>query len=174
MRFWYVLFVKTACEHKTVNEINTTWKIDGLIPFIPMKDTKFKIRGEVTQEKHPLFPGYIFIETEIADIEFMSATRQLIAQSPNILKLLSYYIGIYAMKIDEQQTLIRLYNPARCVEMSRGFIEGDHIIIIDGPLSRCESRIKKINRHRMQAVIEIEMMGSLREVIVGLEIIRKV
>lgn len=42
-----------------------------------------------------------------------------------------------------------------------------------GSLIGCEGFIKKINRHRREAVIEVEFMGRLISVSVGLEIVKR-
>ena len=52
-------------------------------------------------------------------------------------------------------------------------IVGDRVTITEGPLAGYESYIKKINRHKMEAVVQIEMMNAPRDVTVGLEIVKK-
>jgi transcriptional antiterminator NusG len=61
-----------------------------------------------------------------------------------------------------------------CATGSVGFIEGDMIRITSGVLVGKESQIKKINRHKREAVVELEMMGALREVRLMLEVIKKI
>jgi len=60
------------------------------------------------------------------------------------------------------------------IESSIGFIEGDRIYIEKGPLEGRESMIHKINRHKMEALIDLEIMGGLRQVAIGLEVLRKI
>ena len=57
--------------------------------------------------------------------------------------------------------------------MSTGYIEGDHIIITDGPLKGYEALIKKIDRHKRIAFIEINLLNQPNIIKVGLEIISK-
>lgn len=51
---------------------------------------------------------------------------------------------------------------------------GDRIQILDGSLKGLESIVRKVNRHKRQAWIEIEFMGDIRLVSVALEIVEKV
>ena len=178
---WYVLFVKTGYEHKTVGDINRGWKVDGLRPFVPMYDARFKQAGRIIQEKRRLLPGYVFVEMDIDEIDFYIMTYPLILRTEHAYKVLRYNAKHrdstdYSFKIkeEEQQVLLKLYNDAYCVEMSQGFIEGDRIIITEGSLIGLESYIKKINRHKMEALIELELMGDIRELTVGLEIVSKI
>ena len=87
--FWYVLFAKTGHEEKAVKEINRLWQIENLITFIPMYDAKFRKQGKLISEKRKLFPGYVFIETEISGSDFYTAVRDFISRSKYLLKLLS-------------------------------------------------------------------------------------
>lgn len=47
-------------------------------------------------------------------------------------------------------------------------------MITDGPMIGRESQIKRIDRHKMIAIVEIELMGAKREMKLGLEIIKKI
>ncbi|MNI87243.1 KOW motif protein [compost metagenome] len=78
------------------------------------------------------------------------------------------------MRDCERQVLESLCNDRYCIECSTGIIEGDNIRIIEGPLKGRSSIVKKIDRHKRQAVIQLEFMGDIRLVNVALEIISKV
>lgn len=59
------------------------------------------------------------------------------------------------------------------VDMSCGVIENDKIIITDGPLMNLEGYITKIDRHKRIAYVDVELLGKITRVQVGLEIISK-
>ena len=171
---WYVLFVITGMEHKAVDEISRFWRIDGVRPFVPMHEACFK--KDVFQKRR-LFPGYIFVEAALGETEFSINTYSRIAQSRFLIRLLRYggrdnYS--FVMNEKEREIFTKLYNDEHCVEMSQGFFEGDRVVITDGPLIGFESCIKRINRHKMEATLELELMGSIRLVTVGLQIVEKV
>ncbi|MCL2050343.1 MAG: antiterminator LoaP [Lachnospiraceae bacterium] len=175
--FYYILFGKTGYEQKIVNEINKHWRFDGLKPFIPMYDARFRKAGKVCLEKRRLCPGYVFIESEISGTEFYLAAYPYIVRSENAFKLLRYGLGhdnlSFEMNAKEYLAFMSLYNEEYCVEMSKGLIVNDLVKITDGPLQGFESKIKKINRHKLEAVVEMEIMGRLTDVRVGLEVIEK-
>ena len=184
--FWYVVFVKTGHEHKVVTEINKAWKTNDFMPFVPMYDAKFRKGGIIIPEKRRLFPGYVFIETQLGGTEFCLTANPFISGSQNALKILRYGRHYesdisFQMKNDEASILRKLCNDEHCIGMSRGIvlgksgiIRGDMIRIIDGPLAGHESRIIGVKRHKMEAIIELEIMGSLREVSVGLELVERI
>ena len=70
--------------------------------------------------------------------------------------------------------LLRLCDDDRYVESSSGIIIGDSVYIKEGPLKGYESIIRKIDRHKRKAIIELEFMGAVRQVAVALEIVEKV
>ncbi|MCL2406401.1 MAG: antiterminator LoaP [Defluviitaleaceae bacterium] len=177
----YVLFVKTGYEQQTAYKISQVWKIDGLQPFIPMYDTYFKKNGMMKLEKKETFPGYVFIETIFEGKDFYLTIKPFILLSQNTFKLLrhgnecgSENCSGFEMMNDERKSFMRLYNNKYCIEMSQGFIENDLVVITKGPLKGFESQIKKIYRHKSEAVVEVRMMGRVCEMKVGLEIISKV
>jgi len=180
MIFWYVLYVITGSEKKAVNEIDKVWKISEINPFIPERVDYFRKQGSELTEKNLLFPGYVFIETQISAIDFFTMTSRKIQRSKFMRRLLSYNNSYdysdysFAMREEERQTIQRICNNEFCVDMSQGFIEGNHVIITSGPLIGFESHIKKVNRHKRKAVLEIDIMGAKRDIIVGLEIIQKI
>jgi transcriptional antiterminator NusG len=54
-----------------------------------------------------------------------------------------------------------------------GFCEGDKVRVTSGALVGLESLIKKVNRHKREAIVEMEMMGDVRRVKLMLEVVEK-
>ena len=57
--------------------------------------------------------------------------------------------------------------------MSEGVIEGDRIVVLKGPLVNRTGWIRKINRRKRTAYLEIEMFGRTIQTKIGLGIVRK-
>ena len=57
--------------------------------------------------------------------------------------------------------------------MSVGVIEGDRVIVTEGPLKGHEAQITKIDRHKRAAYLDMRMFGRHKTIKVGLEIVRK-
>lgn len=58
--------------------------------------------------------------------------------------------------------------------MSKGIIEGERTIVLSGPLKGKEGYIKKIDRHKRKAWLEVELFGRIQNIQLGLEIVSKV
>lgn len=74
---------------------------------------------------------------------------------------------------EEVELLMRIGTDKQLVEMSSGIIENDRVRILSDPLMGMEGNIRRIDRHKRIAYLEIEMFGRTVEMKVGLEIIRK-
>ena len=74
---------------------------------------------------------------------------------------------------EEAIFLLKFGKEKHIVDLSQGYIEGDKINIISGPLVGYEGMIKKIDRHKRVAYIEVKLFDQITMVQVGLEIIGK-
>ncbi|WP_226001902.1 antiterminator LoaP [Paenibacillus sp. BJ-4] len=171
---WYVFFVRTGREERVKQLFNEWLDSEVYKPFIPLQERLFKVAGTVKKELAPLFPSYVFIESNLPDLQFVTNANSVICTSSDIIRLLRYSKLEASMRDSERQMLESLCNDSYCIESSTGIIEGDNIRIIDGPLKGRSSIVKKIDRHKRQAVIQLEFMGDTRLVNVALEIISKV
>ena len=66
-----------------------------------------------------------------------------------------------------------LLGGSQVVAMSEGYIEGDEIIVLSGPLIGRTAQIKKIDRHKRVAYLDVQMCGRTKTIKLGLEIVRK-
>jgi transcriptional antiterminator NusG len=80
----------------------------------------------------------------------------------------------FELKEAELNFLKGLLNEEHCVEMSHGYIVGGLATITEGSMVGYEGYIKKVNRHKREAILEFELMGSTREITVGLNIIKRI
>lgn len=172
---WYILFTRTGREGKVEQLLKERLDTDIYLPFIPMLETLFKNSGQVRKELKPLFPSYVFIESEISRLEFVNDIRSIIFNSKDVLRYLRYGDSDeIAMREQEKCMLFSLCNDDHCIESSRGIIEGNNVYIKEGPLKGKESIVRKIDRHKRRAIIDLDFMGSVRQISVALEIVEKI
>ena len=74
---------------------------------------------------------------------------------------------------DERDWFLAFSDAAHVVRMSEGVIEGDTVKVTRGPLMGREGLIRKIDRHKRRAYLEVTMFGRTIPASVGLEIVRK-
>jgi transcriptional antiterminator NusG len=173
--YWYVLFTRTGREGKVEQLLKKRLDADAFAPFIPMLETLFRISGQVRKELKPLFPGYVFIESELPGVEFIKSVGTIIAYSRDIIRFLRYEnTDEIAMREHERRALMGLCNDPYCIESSSGIIVGNRVYINEGPLKGLESIVRRIDRHKRRAIVELNFMGMVKQVNVALEIVQKV
>lgn len=138
--------------------------------YIPEREVAEKRDGRWVRAVKRLLPGYVFVRTDDPDT-LAAGLRGL----PGFSRLL----GVSGERFlpltpGEEAWLGALANPeTHVVELSQGVIEGDRVRVSAGPLMGLESAIRKVDRHKRTAWIEVSLMGRTKLVKVGLEIVRK-
>lgn len=135
------------------------------------RERKQKYRGEWQKRKEKLFPGYLFMDLDATQVE---PVREVLRRATEHAKVLKTGDELYPIHVQEEQLLRRLTGDTTNVEVSVGVIEGDKIVVREGPLVGMEGMIKRIDRHKRMAVLEVELFNRISEVKVGLEIVEKV
>ena len=163
---WYVLFVRGGMEEK----IRDFFLSQGLNAFIPKMKVVFRKQGISELVEKIMFPGYLFIESELEQAAMDEQIKELRMQKTGIVKLLKFdKEGTPALRSEEKDYLERLLGKNKVLEHSTG-----QVIITEGPLQGFESQIVKIDRHKRRAVLELELCGQPRRVSVSLEIVQKI
>lgn len=137
--------------------------------FIPQYETMKRFRGEWQLRTETLLPGYLFVITNQP-----SAMALQLRKVPEFTRLLGND-DMFTPLADQEAALIGTFTDIdhRTIRMSEGVIEGDEIVILKGPLMNQQALIKKVDRHKRIAYLELEMLGRTVNVKVGLEIVRK-
>ena len=169
MERWYAVQVRTGRE-EAVLQLSKKM-IDGSVLkecFIPYYERMKRYQGEWHKEQYILFPGYIFLVTEQVDELFWELKKV-----PGLTKILGDGMEFVPIKEEEKVILQKMGGSDHIAEMSKGYVIGDIVTVISGPMKEMKGKIKFIDRHKRLAVIEIEMFGRKTEVRLGLEIVMK-
>lgn len=170
MSSWYVVQVATGRE-EAMCELIERVAPDGVLEecFTPRFETQKKVRGEWVGVRPVLFPGYLIVVTDRVD-ELWAALRRM----SEFTRLLS--VGeAFAPLSDEDRAWLSVFTErgSRTVPMSMGVIEGDRVLVTSGPLMGREALIKRVDRRRSIAYLELEMFGRTLTTKVGLGIVKR-
>lgn len=166
---WYVIQVMTGNEESICREIiqiTNSELYDRC--FVPMSELQHKVKGKYISIMKPLFPGYLFIISD--HIEEIQAALWKVAKFTRILRAGSTFVPL---EKEEVENLRSLTDKAFNITLSKGFIEGNRIYITEGPLKDQEGLIRKIDRHKRMAIVEMPFLGKTTSVRVPLEIVEK-
>lgn len=167
---WYVVQVATGRE-RAMCELIGRVAPKGLVGecFSPRYQTQKKVKGEWLDVECPLLPGYVIVDT--AEPELLMQTLRKI---PDFTRLLS--MGETVVPLDKRDTeWIGAFTQKgrRTIPMSMGVMEGDRVVVTEGPLVGREALIKRVNRHKSLAILELQICGRTVTIKVGLGIVGK-
>ena len=160
---WYVIQTVSGLEEKCMQQcVKYIDKNDYVEIFIPQYIEKKHYKKEWHDKKKVLFPGYLFIDTE--STEPIIAGLKKVSQYTKILKAGDI---ISPITEKEQEFLSMMMDDEHIVQYSEGFLIGQEVCVISGPLKKCHGWIKKVDRHKRIAKLEIPIFGRRTPVEVG-------
>ena len=167
---WYVVQTMSGQESQVKDFIAKTVE-PGLVQevFIPRYEVMKRIKGLWHKCTEVLMPGYVFVVTKNPN-----KLKAQLRGVPRFTRLLGND-DMFTPLDDRDIAFINAFTSPenRTVEMSTGVVEGDNVIILNGPLMGHAGWIKKIDRHKRLAYMDVEMLGRKKIIKIGLEIIAK-
>ena len=166
---WYVIQTMKGREKKVADEVIRDVAADDEYVFIFENELEYKVKGGWVKDKHPFFPGYIFVELDENRAENFDYRLR---KEKHPLKLMSVDGKITPIKPEEEDYLTRLGGKEHIIRHSEGFRVDDMVEITSGSFKGWKGEIKKLNRHKRRAVVCVPLMGHNIEIEIGLEITR--
>ena len=104
--------------------------------------------------QRPLFPGYLFVQTE-------PIPRQLacILETPGLAYILGNGDGPKPVRQREMQSLLILLSSGETLEPVPYFEEGEQVIVASGPLKDAIGYILEIEPEKRRLVISVDLLG---------------
>lgn len=165
---WYILHCKEFKEDEILQMCRRHLSQKALAGcFVLTYDRMRRYEGAWHIERMPLFPGYIFLETNTPKL-LMKELKQYI----QMFHLLGDNVSAVPVRTEEEQFLRNLCGKDYHLGMSRGYIADGKTHITEGPLRGKENFIRKIDRHKRMAWIVMPEEKN-RTVKIGLEIVSK-
>ena len=166
----YAIQVASGQEAK-VEELIRPFVDEALVGeiFVPRFESMRRWKGEWHKRTERLTPGYLYVET--SDAEKLALQLRRVPTFTKVLGNNEVFIPLN----DEEVAWLNAFTGGdrRVIEMSEGIVEGNKVIVLRGPLRGHEAEIKRIDRHRRMAELEVSMLGRMKTIRLGLEIISK-
>lgn len=137
--------------------------------FTPRFATEKKVKGQWVPAESLLLPGYVIAVTNDA-----VALYERLKNVHAFTRLLVSGEVFCPLDQDDRAWLGAFTNEGdRVIPMSKGFMEGDKVVVFSGPLKGREGCITSVNRRKSVAYIELDMCGRRVKTRIGLGIVRK-
>lgn len=159
---WYLLKCPDGDEADYMENcptLVTSGKMEEMVCFQYQRMMRYGGKWHLVRRK--ALPGYVFLAG--TDVTMKKRDCQKDGQGPGEVSLVPC----------ETPCLKELCRDGILIEMSRGVIRDGVPVVISGPLKGRERLIRRIDRHKRTAEIEIMLAGHKKQVTVGLEIYEK-
>lgn len=167
---WYVVQVLNGTEDMVIEKCRHAISKELVSHiFTPRCQKLKKYAGEWTVVTEVLFRGYIFLESN-ADAKPLLETLSHISTLVTPVQIGG---GFYPIRETEELFLRSFFDETGCIKLSVGKIVNGELLIEQGPLDGKTAWVKKIDRHKRVAEIEIMLWQVIRRIKVGLEVTSK-
>ena len=137
--------------------------------WVPMKPKAIKGENGWIEIKEVLLPSYILLDTPDPWDFKWRLTKYPPDYNLHMVGRIYKENGVdnFGQVTDKELAFIR----ALCGQSSIGVKVDDKVTIISGPLVKMEGKIKKINRHKRKALINLPFMSNSLDIWVALEVL---
>ncbi len=156
---WYVLHTKSRFE----NVVNEGLTKKSLEVFLPKIQVRSKRRDRKVMIRVPLFPGYLFVKTNLEPYEHIE-----IVKTVGAVRLVGNKDGPIPVFSETIESLKIMVQGNESVTTGSRFKKGDKVIVIHGPFAGVVGTFVR-HRGKGRVIVNIEALGQYAGVNVGEE-----
>lgn len=160
---WYVLHTKSRFE----NVVHDALAKKSTEVFLPKIQVKSKRRDRNIMIRVPLFPGYIFVQTDLTPEHHIE-----ILKTAGAVRLIGNKEGPIPVSSDTIESLKIMVQADHPVKTGSQFKKGDPVIVINGPFTGVSGIFERY-RGLSRVVVNIEALGQFASVDVNEDDIEK-
>ncbi len=161
---WYALHVATGQEYDVLKICKRNFEV--LLPRRKLKEQK---NGKWKDVVKVLFPGYIFVKSEMTTGEYYK-----LEGISGVIKILRGANSIPTPIPEYEMNLVMRFCPLDdMIGISSIVKENDEVKVIDGPLVGMEGQIIKVDARRFRAKVRFTVLGNEKIVDMGVNVIKK-
>ena len=158
---YYVLFCQSVKIAKLYKIFNFNKDFEA---FIPKMERYIRSKDKIVIDN--MFPGYLFIKTEMKQIEFDTFLLLMNEQRDGIIRELKKD-DVSALTDKEIYLLKLLLNNQYVLKMSKGYKVNGKTVVIEGPLKMLEKHIISVDKKSHEAVLNTKFLN--RKIKAGIE-----
>jgi transcription elongation factor/antiterminator RfaH len=161
---WYVAHTRSRFEQVVFDGLQGK----SLEAFLPKITTMSKRRDRRKKIRIPLFPGYVFLKSDLNVDE-----RLEIVKTVGLVRLVGNKDGPVAVPDESIESLRIMVATESPVETGSRFKKGDRVMVVEGPFAGVVGIFVRYRGHG-RIVVEIEALGQYAAVSVTEEQVEKI
>ena len=167
---YYVIQVLTTGEDDFVRHVKVFRPELRFI--IPKRTLVIRKEGKSRSKTSPVFPGYVFLETEI--FEPGGNDYRTIRTTPGFFRFLRDNATPTPLSEEDRRLVLHFARFSGKDTISKvEFDENDRIIVREGPLKGQEGKIIKVDRRKGRAKIVLDLYNKSFPIDLGFEVVEK-
>jgi transcription termination/antitermination protein NusG len=147
---WYV--IHTCSRHEVLVAADLTRK--GLEVFLPRVKVRSRRRDRRQMLEAPLFPGYLFVHTDLNDWAHYNIIR-----NQGVVRILGIKGQFTPVPEDTVTSLRTLVNSGQIVLPWSRLTLGKHVRVIEGPLMGAKGVILRNKQGKRRLLVAVELLG---------------
>lgn len=171
---WYILNVVAGQEGKVESDINSLIASGKLSDFVkdvivPSKSVLKVKRGKKTQNNQKLFPGYVFINTNLQGNAF-----NILNSIPKVIGFLGSKNNPESVSQDKINEIIKSIEDGSNGSEDVIYESGDIVKINDGPFESFTGTIEKFDSEKKKVKLSVSIFGRSTDIELDLSQVEKV
>ena len=166
---YYAVQVWTGKEDEFAMRISADPRMNSTV-IVPKRAVQVRRAGKTRREERPLFPGYVFIVTDVSELEAMQ--RWILRSTTFFVRALPATKDPRPVKEKDRRLLAHFMTFGKVADISKvSFDADDRIVVIEGPLKGLEGLIVKVDKRKSRAKIRLDMCENSFLVDMGFEVL---
>lgn len=151
---YYILFCQTIKTEKVCKRLNEK---EELFAYIPRMEKYIRSLDKIVDDI-VMFPGYLFVESELDQLDFNTLLLKLDGKRDGIIKELRK-VGVSSLRHDEIKLLDQLLDDKKILRMSVGYKKNNKTVVLDGPLTSFQDNIVDVDVKDRLAILNISVLN---------------
>jgi transcriptional antiterminator NusG len=154
---YFAFNVKTGSETKYLRCAQRALNGNNVTLLWPRRNLRIRRRGKWFDKLAPIFPGYLFLKTEMFSNDLFLSLRRC----PGFSRFLPNNQSITPLSAGDRKILTHFLQFGEIVDKSVVvFDEKDRIRVISGPLTGMEGSIVKVDRRKGRVKVRLDLCTS--------------
>ncbi len=169
---YFAIQVRTRAEEKYIRLFKARWPEATVRLVFPQRQLSIRKGGITKNEIAPIFPGYIFLESEGSlDPHLYWGLRR----TEGFFRFLKSNQDIRPLEGRDLETVLHFIGFGPVAEKSKvWFGDDDRIVVAEGPLKGLEGRIIKVDKRKGRAKVKLDLYDDSFAIDLAFEVIARV
>ena len=156
---YFCIQVKTRAENRFIKLFKSKYPSIAFPLYFPQRQLDIRKQGKIKPSLSPVFPGYIFIETE--NDEEINAYKWEFKSTEGFYRFLKSNNNITPLSNQDLELVLHFIKTGPIAGKSRVYFdENSRIVVVEGPLSGLEGRIIKVDKRKRRAKISLDLYND--------------